>query len=104
MPHSPSSSSEASASPSPVRRRRVVKSKKVVQKAKRKPTHWLVLVRSIYGVNGPKGSSGLTAAMKVGRLHLQDFKAAFADVPSDVDATEWVRERLKVVKEIDKAV
>lgn len=97
MPRSPSSSSDSSASPSPVPRRRVAKggAKKVAaKKGTRKPTHWLVLVRAIYSVNGPKGSTGLTAAMKEGPSHLQAFKADFVNVPSEAAAIDWVRKRL----------
>lgn len=102
MPRSPSSSSDSSASPSPspVQRRRVIKGgaakkgKKGTKKGTRKPTHWLVLVQAIYSVNGPKGSTGLTAAMKEGSSHLQAFKAAFSAVPSESAAVDWVRKRL----------
>jgi hypothetical protein len=71
------------------------KSKKgTAKKGTRKPTHWLVLVRAIYAVNGPKGSTGLTAAMKEGPNHLPAFKAAFTNVPSETAAVDWVRNRL----------
>jgi hypothetical protein len=54
----------------------------------------LVLVKAIYTANGPKGSSGLTAAMKEGPKHLEAFKAEFAEVPTEAAATEWVKGRL----------
>ena len=87
---SSSSSRSPSRSPSPA------KCKKGVKKAKRvaKRTHWLVLVKSIYAVQGGAGSTGLTAAMKAGPKHLDAFKKAFATVPSDSVAADWVRARL----------
>lgn len=90
---SDSSSSSESCSPSPIKRRPAVKKAGGGKKKKggRKPTHWLVLVRALYSVNGPKGSTGLTAAMKEGPKHLQQFKAAFETVPSEAAASDWVR-------------
>lgn len=78
------------------RRRRVASSPKKKKKTgvARKRTHWLVLVKAIYSVNGPTGSAGLTAAMKVGPSHLQAFKDNFAEVPSEEAAIKWFREKI----------
>ena len=92
------SGSESSRSPSPV----PVRSKKTARRGsattkkatEKKRTHWLTLVKAIYAAKNSKGAEGLTAAMREGKKHLASFKSAFADVPSESSAVEWVRGRL----------
>lgn len=88
-----SSSSSESNSPTPQPQAQRPRRKRAAT-GTRKRTHWLVLVKAIYAAKDPKGSTGLTAAMKEGPSHLAAFKEKFAEVPTEEEAVEWVKARL----------